>query len=62
MRQEALRQQEYFEASDDHGRWIGTATLEAIHKAGLHADLRCIMYGRESLALDGWACRARTVA
>jgi hypothetical protein len=59
MRQKALRQAAYFEAFDHHGRWIGTATLEAIYKAGLRADLRHIMYGRESLAVDGWACRAR---
>jgi hypothetical protein len=50
----------FAEAFDKQGRWLGTATLETIRKLGLDADLRWIMYGRESLAVDGWACRART--
>lgn len=54
-----MKQAAYYEAFDDEGRWYGTATLAAITKAGLRADLRYIMYGRENLAVDGWACRAR---
>jgi hypothetical protein len=49
----------YYEAFDHFGNWIGTATLVAIRKAGLIADLSHPMYERENLALDGWACRAK---
>lgn len=48
----------YYEAFDGE-TWIGTATLEAIRRAGLRADLSYPMWGRKSLAKDGWACRAK---
>jgi hypothetical protein len=54
-----MEQTSYFEAFDYEGRWKGTATLAAITKAGLQADLKFVLYGRKNLAVDGWACRAR---
>jgi hypothetical protein len=41
------------------GPWTGTATLEAIRKAGLLADLAYPYYGDPALGgEDGWACKA----
>jgi hypothetical protein len=39
--------------------WMGTATYDAASKAGLVPDLSFPMYGRRSIAPDGWACRAK---
>ena len=49
----------YYEVFDLAGNWIGTATLAAIRKAHLIADLSYPMFARADLAADGWACRAR---
>jgi hypothetical protein len=38
--------------------WAGTATLAAIRKAGLKADLSYPVYGDEKLAVDGWTFKA----
>lgn len=52
----------YYEAFDHYGRWYGTATMAAIKKAGLLADLASIAFGPESLGKNGWGCEARPVA
>jgi hypothetical protein len=58
------KQAVFFEAFDRNrltgeiGRWRGTATLETIAKLGLAADLSYPYYADESLAVDGWGCRA----
>jgi hypothetical protein len=38
--------------------WKGTATLDAIKKAGLAVDLSYPLYGDDKLAVDGWGCKA----
>ena len=51
---------QYFEAFDHNNRWIGTATIAAIQKADLFANLSHPYYGSETLgSATGWACRAR---
>jgi hypothetical protein len=49
----------YYEVFDQHGAWIGTATLAAARKAGLYPDLSYPMFDRVDLASDGWACKAK---
>jgi len=59
-----MKQAAYYEAfaynqqTHDHDVWVGTATLAAISKAGLKADLSYPLYGDEKLAIKGWACRS----
>jgi hypothetical protein len=44
----------------DYDLWMGTATVAAIRRAGLRANLAYPYYGDETLGEDdGWACRAR---
>lgn len=52
-----MKQVAYYEAFR-RGVWVGTATLAAIIKAGCEAE-GPVLYGRETLAIDGWACKAR---
>jgi hypothetical protein len=52
----SMKQTTYFEAfaynpsTVSHDIWRGTATLAAIRKAGLNADLSYPLYGDEALA------------
>ena len=55
-----MRSVAYFEAFDRFGNWFGTATLAAITKAGLVADLTYPLYAPVALTTDGWACRAKS--
>ncbi len=49
----------FYEAFDWRGVWFGTGTREAIRKANLMADFRYPMFGPASLAINGWACKAK---
>ena len=59
-----MKQVAFFEAFAFNPRtlqfdiWKGTATLDAIRKAGRAADLSYPLYGDEKLAVDGWDCKA----
>lgn len=59
-----MKQVVYYEAFDfnpstcQNDIWRGTATLDAIRKARLKADLSYPLYGDEALSVDGWAFRA----
>ena len=48
----------YNPSTVSHDIWAGTATLAAIRKAGLKADLSYPLYGDIKLAVDGWSFKA----
>ena len=45
-------------ATCDYDLWMGTASLEAIKKHGLGADLSYPLHGDKKMCVDGWGFKA----